>query len=388
MNLATHLKAPRYGSASLAELAPSVTAALTGAGTDRFGFGAPTAVIVLVVDGLGAELLDAHAATAPFLSSRPGDVVDAPFPTTTATALATIGTGRPPGQHGLLGLTIALPDHRHPLNLLSWRIGLRGGGGDARDQVVPEVLQPRLTAFEAAGRLGVRVTVVVHPDFVGSGLTRAALRGGERVAAVGLSATLERAIAATEGEHPTFVYAHHGDLDSAGHASGPGSQAWCEALAHLDQQLERAGHHLPAGTLLLVTADHGMVTVPDDEVFELSEAPELFEGVRVLAGEPRVRHIHTHAGASEEVVAAWRRALGERARIVPRDEAIARGWFGEVAPTCAGRIGDVVAVAMHGSMAHHRVDPHHGRQLGQHGGLSPSEVRVPLRSIRREGARS
>lgn len=381
MNRTGDLLAPRYGSASLAELVPSVTAALTGTGTDRFHLGIPSGVIVLVVDGLGAELLDAHARSAPFLSSMPGETIDAPFPTTTATSLATIGTGRPPGQHGLLGLTIALADHAHPLNLLSWRIGLRGGGGDARENVVPETFQPHPTAFEAAARLGVSSTVVVHPDFVDSGLTRAALRGGQRLPAVGLSATLEIAVAVAAARNPSLVYAHHGELDSAGHAHGPGSARWCEALAELDQELERAAEQLPPGVLLLVTADHGMVTVPDEHVFELSESPELFDGVRVLAGEPRVRHVHTDPGAAEEVASIWKRALGGRSRIALREEAITEGWFGTVEPDLAPRIGDVVAVAVHGSMAHHRVDPHHGRQLGQHGGLSPGEVRVPLRRI-------
>lgn len=372
---------PRYGTASLAELVPSAVAALTGVGVDHLGLGAPAAVIVLVVDGLGAELLDANAEFAPFLSSRSEMVLDAAFPTTTATSLTTIGTGRPPGQHGLVGFTIGLPDEDQPLNLLSWRVGLRGGGHDARQRHVPEALQPRPTALETAASLGIGTTVVVHPDFLDSGLTRAGLRGGQRIGAVGLDATLDAALAATAGSAPALVYVHHGDLDSAGHSDGPGSERWCEELIELDRGVERAAHRLAPGSLLLVTADHGMVTVPEEDTFELSHADGLLEGVRVLAGEPRVRHLHTIPGATADVVAAWRSELADRATVLPREDAITRGWFGPVEPALATRIGDVVVVAHHGSLPHHRVDAHHGRQLGQHGGMSTSEVRVPLKQI-------
>ena len=31
------------------------------------------------------------------------------FPATTATSLGSLGTGRPPGQHGMLGYQVAIP---------------------------------------------------------------------------------------------------------------------------------------------------------------------------------------------------------------------------------------------------------------------------------------
>ncbi|MDX1620292.1 MAG: alkaline phosphatase family protein [Nitriliruptorales bacterium] len=374
----TKLAPPRYGSASLADLLPSAIAAILGEEPAALDLGNATAVIVVVADGLGAHQLDRHADAAPFLTSQPTRIIDAPFPSTTATALTTIGTGRPAGQHGIVGFTMGMPDETQPLNLLSWRIGLRGGGADARERYVPETLQPHPTQLERAQAAGIATTAVLHPDFLDSGLTRAGLRGGERVAATGLANTLTAAVAAGRRGSPALVYAHHGEIDSAGHAAGPGSDRWCDAVQEFDRELERVADGLPSGALLLVTADHGMLPIPEDEVFELADHPQLAEGVRLLAGEPRVRHVYCRPGATGDVAAAWREVLGDRAIVAPRDAAIGRGWFGAVDPSVVPRIGDLLVVARVGTVVHHRVDPHHGRQAGQHGGLTKEELEVPL----------
>jgi hypothetical protein len=370
--------APRYGEASLADLLPSALASLGIGGAGPLDLPAASAVIVLVIDGLGARQLADHADVAPFLASRSDRVIDAVFPSTTASSLASIGTGLAPGQHGLTGYAIAHADHEQPLNLLTWNVGLRGGGFDARDVVVPERFQPTPTAFERAAEAGARVAVVVRPDFLSSGLTRAGLRGGTRVEAAGLEATVEAAVAAARGRGPTLVYAHHGDVDTMGHVYGPGSEPWCEALATVDAELERVAGRLPTGTRFLVTADHGMVDVPDDQVFEVSEVSALADGVRVLAGEPRCRQLWTHEGARADVLHTWRETLGARAVVAAREDAIDAGWFGPVADHVLDRIGEVIAVPHHGSLAHREVDPLEGRLRGQHGGLSRDELEVPI----------
>ncbi|MBW3619072.1 MAG: alkaline phosphatase family protein [Actinobacteria bacterium] len=372
------LVAPRYGEASIADLVPSAMAAVGIGEVNPLSLPPSDAVVVLVVDGLGARQLREHAEVAPFLAARPDTVVDAVFPTTTASSLASIGTGLPPGQHGITGYAIGHPDHDQPFNLLVWRVGCRGGGFDAREVIVPETYQATPTALERAGELGARVAVVVHPDFTDSGLTRAGLRGGTRVEAVGLVSTVEAAVAATRGRGPTIVYAHHGDVDTMGHVYGVGSDPWAEALATVDAELERIAELLPRGTQLLVTADHGMVTVPEDEVLELADHPELTAGVRILAGEPRVRQLWAEPGARDDVLAAWQDTLDGRAVVVAREDAIASGWFGVVADHVLDRIGEVVAVATRGSLVHRDVDPFGGRLLGQHGALTRDEVEVPL----------
>jgi hypothetical protein len=97
---------PSYGESSLADLSASILASMTGdQARNVLGLQGAGRVCLLVVDGLGWELLRGHQAAAPFLSelafnSRP---LTAGFPSTTATSLGSIGTALPPAAHGVLG---------------------------------------------------------------------------------------------------------------------------------------------------------------------------------------------------------------------------------------------------------------------------------------------
>jgi hypothetical protein len=84
--------APRHGAGSVASVLPAAVAAVRGGPPGELPLPAGVrGVVVLIVDGLGRQLLDAHADLAPSLASAPGATLDAPFPTTTATSLTSIG---------------------------------------------------------------------------------------------------------------------------------------------------------------------------------------------------------------------------------------------------------------------------------------------------------
>ena len=277
---------PRYGSASLADLLPSVLAALGVPGEEAVldvALERPL-VCLLLVDGLGADLLAEHAAHAPFLAGlhdRARDL-DCGFPSTTATSLGSLGVGRPPGVHGLAGYTVRVPETGAILNHLRW------------DQPIDaERWQPYPTAFQRAAAAGVAVTRIGPWSFHGTGLTTAALRGGDYRGADALGERIIEAGMALERPGPALVYVYEGDLDSVGHRQAPGSAAWLQQLALTDGFAARVAEALPAGATLLVTGDHGMVTVPEDARVDLDADPALGEGVVALASEPRARYVHT-----------------------------------------------------------------------------------------------
>jgi len=373
------LAAPRYTGAFLGGLGPSLVATLTGADADlQLPWPRPPrSVVLLVIDGLGRRLLDAHAEHAPLLSTAPGPALDAAFPTSTATNLTSLGTGLPPSVHGMTATVLADPRQR-TLYPLTWTWDRQGDGPDARRAVVPERFQPHRTVFEAARSAGLAAVTVLRPEYVGSGLTRAALRGAEIRTAQDLDGMLATALDSARAT-PALVYAHHGDLDTAGHRQGPGSDAWCAELARIDATLGAWLTRLPRDVGVVVTADHGMVRVTDADRVDLADHPDLLEGVRILAGEPRVRQLSVRSGALDDVLAAWREHEGIRGEVRSADEALAAGWFGPPGPgdpAMRGRLGDVI-VAATGTAAfvHRDLDP--GRLPGQHGSLSDDEREVP-----------
>jgi hypothetical protein len=256
---------------------------------------------------------------------------------------------------------------------------------DLRIEVVPEVLQPLPTLFELAAGAGVAMTAVGPADHVGSGLTRAILRGGRYVPVPpGHAAARESAVAeALAGDVPRAVYSYDPQLDAAGHRHGPGSAPWREALRAVDRTAARLAALLPRDGLLAVTADHGMVdlSVPGAERPDLADRPDLAAGVRFLAGEARSRHVHVVDGEANAVLERWRAALGHAAWVVSRDEAIDGGWFGppdELREPVRERIGDVVAAAFGPLGVFQRlIDPGEASLAGHHGSLTDAERLLP-----------
>ena len=122
-----------------------------------------------------------------------------------------------------------------------------------------------------------------------------------------------------------------------------------------------------------------MLDVPEDTRLDLDAEPALADGVRVLAGEPRARYVHAEPGAEDDVLAAWREVLGDRAWVASRDEAVAAGLFGPVDDGVAARIGDVVAIAR-GSWAlvTPEREPGPSRLAAYHGSLTATELAIPL----------
>ncbi|AGL15503.1 alkaline phosphatase family protein [Actinoplanes sp. N902-109] len=368
--------APAYGTGSLADLLPSVSAVLGVPGaTDVLGLGGTLGeevdrVAVLLVDGLGAYQVDEVTRHAPILAELNARTLTSGFPSTTPVSLATLGTGVPPGTHGILGFTVRKPDGG-VLNHIQW----------AAD---PDPLrwQPAPTRFETAVAAGVPATLVTEPAFRGSGLTRACYRGATFV---GAASYADRATAVlTALQQPGLVLSYVGDLDHHGHGSGVGSPEWVAAAVAVGELISRLVSSLPARSALVVTADHGQLNIPFGEArVDLSLSPELSNGIIGVAGEPRVRYLHTAPGAVDDVVAAYRGRLGATALVLRRDEAIDAGWYGPVPDEHRSRIGDVVVACLADTivLASAFEPPSVGRLVAYHGSLTAIEMTVPLLSF-------
>ena len=364
---------PAYGSRSLADVLPAVSLALGATpATDAVAtldLPPAPAYVVFLVDGLGADLLAAHAHVAPYLSSllTPEAVATAGVPSTTATSLTSLGTGLVPGAHGVVGFTSRVPGSDRLLNALFWD-----------KDVDPVQWQPHPTLFQTLGSAGVRVTTVNKREFRGSGLTVAAHRGGDWIDADRVGERVAGAVTAAAST-PSLTYLYDGDLDWTGHRYGVASSQWLQQLAFIDAEAEQLRDAMPAHARLVVVADHGMVDSPDDRRVDLDEDPAFRQGVVLIGGEARFRHVYCAGGAVPDVAAGWAELLGARAEVLTRDQAIGRGWFGTVSPSVLPRIGDVVAAARDDWGLFSSVDfPYELRLVGLHGSLTPVEMRIPL----------
>ena len=329
--------------------------------------------VVVLVDGLGEQLLARRGGHAPFLRKLLQDPqravrLDCGFPSTTATSMGSFGTGTLTGTHGLVGYEAYDPESDTVFNELSWEDGPE-----------PHQWQPNPTVFESVQDAGVEVTRVGPWFFDGSGLTEAALRGGRFVSAKTLAERVDATVTAVRADPRALVYLYWGDVDKVGHVHGCDSWQWGEELEEVDAQLQRLANLLPPDTSLHITADHGMVDVPLDARPDIAVEADLDAGVRHVFGEPRCLQLNVHDGAIEDVLAAWRSRLGDDAHVMAGEEAIEAGWFGPVADHVRPRIGDVIA-AMTGPIAvvdSRRHRPQLRALIGVHGSITSDEVVIP-----------
>ena len=368
--MAAHdLVLPAYGHSTLADLLPAIGSHLGLPGPDPLRLPDANRWVVLVVDGLGARQLTAHAAHATFLSGFAGELT-AGVPSTTVTSLTSLGTALPPGRHGMVGYTWRDPRGGELVNLLHWP-----GDADVSGLGVPPTYLARMAAA------GIAVGAVTVGQFVGSPLTRVALSGPVCYSFPDETdedrRTAETIRAATAGER-TVVYAYERELDHTGHERGVDSAAWRAHLRRIDAMAERLRDELPDDVRLVVTGDHGMVDVPPDHMVVVEDTPALSRGVRMVAGEGRFRHAWAEPGLIDEVVDRWRTELADRAVVLTRAEAVAAGWYGPVGATVLGRYGDLVAAALDDWAVITSTMPGEAHLVGMHGSLTAAEMCVPL----------
>jgi predicted AlkP superfamily pyrophosphatase or phosphodiesterase len=375
---------PEYGSGSLADLLPTLGAHLgvPGCTTAIPELTPADRACVFLIDGLGWRQLQEHPDEAPFLSSLmassrggTGRPITAGYPATTATSLASVGTGLPPGAHGLPGYTVRNPATGELMNQLRWQPWTK-----------PQTWQPYPTVFQLAHDAGVHTAQVSAPAFASTPLTKVALSGGTFHGRLSGEDRMDLAAAQLAAGDRSLVYTYYSEVDGKGHRFGVDSDAWRGQLMYVDRLAQRLAEQLPPRSALYVTADHGMIDIPFDEEsrIDFDTDWELGAGVALLGGEGRARHVYAVPGAQADVLTVWREVLGEQFWIASRDEAIAAGWFGpQVDQRVYERIGDVVAAARDDVLIiASETEPNESRMVGNHGSMTEAEQHVPLLEAR------
>ncbi|WP_461168423.1 alkaline phosphatase family protein [Tsukamurella serpentis] len=368
----------------LCDVMPSVCSAFGVDGPNPLELVVQRDAVLLLIDGLGAELLRAHSDDAPNLAAHVRSTLQAGFPATTATSLSSLALGAPCAAHGIVGYSFGVPDEhgRRLFNPLRWTID-GASGPDARASHPPGEMQRLRSRLQVLGDAGVEIHYVMPGYQDGSGLTRASFRApGVLHPASHLDELREGvlAVAGHDGSVRRFGYAYFGQLDAAGHLHGPGSPEWRHVLRSVDAVFADILTDLPPTCTLLTTGDHGMITA--EALVNLDALPQLHEGVRLIAGEARVRQVYlTRGHRDHEVAQRWSQTLGTHARVVTREQALDEHWFGPTPPNpvIAHRIGHVLAVAEGRSvLVSPSQEPSESRMLGHHGAWSVEEQAIPL----------
>lgn len=356
---------PAFGTGCLTEILPAMLGYPPAGGSALpIDLSGPEPKVLLVLDGLGWEQLQARLHVAPTIASFAGGPITSVAPSTTAAALTSITTGLTPGEHGVVGYRMMVGDE--VLNTLRWHTDRHG---DARKTIPPDVIQP-YSPF-----MGERVALVSKAEFARSGFSKAHLRGvhltGYRTAALLVH---ETARLVSEGE--PVVYAYYDGIDKIAHEYGLGSEYEAE-LGFVDYLVASLLDALPEGTQLALTADHGQVDCRDGTVLVSEEVQDLTAS---MSGEGRFRWLHAHSQDTiDSLLSAAEAAHGHHAWVASREQILDEHWFGQVArPEVQDRLGDVALLPFEPISFFDPKDSGLFELIGRHGSLTSAEMYVPL----------
>lgn len=354
---------PDYAGGSLVNLVAELERRLTGVSAAPPLHGDVAALvpdaasyILVVFDGLGAAQLG-HSSALSMAASRVANV-DAPFPTTTTVSLATVATGLPPSQHGLIGYQLFIPELDVVVNTIKWTT--LWGEPVTFDT---EDFLPTPNLWERVAVHGIEPVTVQPANFDGSPLSRLLYRncrfeGASSVDEIVMATTQ---LASVPGRL-VFTYIPH--VDFAAHVHGQASPHYASAVAVADRVWSALQARISAGVALIGTADHGHVDFPPTHQVKIAKADH---ASRDFSGDGRAMYVH---GDGEP--------LADRlpARWFTRGQV--QTWWGPppLHPSLGRRAPDGVLVAHDDYLLLHKHSD--DRMIGNHGGLTDQERRIPL----------
>ena len=335
------------------------------------GFRQVPKVIVVLVDGLGAEQIRERSGHAPWLNSRlnAASIVYCAYPATTSANIGSFATGKLPGEHGLIGHQVWDRSHDERINLLvGWN-----------ERTNPVEWQPHQTVAEQAATLGVRANVIAALEYKDTPYTKATMRGADFLSAETIADRFDTARRVASSKNDSISYLYIPELDKYGHKHGWRSAGWTALLEEVDMHLKKFAASLPADVGLVVTADHGMVETQKDRQLVLDD--ELAGlGLEFFGGDTRSSYLYFDTQDATEAAMRALQPLSHALKAIPAVDLVAGGWYGELGREGKNRLPELVLQARSNFTLYHSKFSKQRAfdMISHHGSTSGAEMRIPL----------
>ena len=368
VNLMSSIKSALGGSSHYNPLADFDGSALAGRN-----------IVLLVIDGMGYDFLEKYGSGS-FLHRNVDRRLTSVFPPTTAAAITTLFTGVAPQQHALTGWFMYLREIGMVTTILPFttragRLPLDEGNIDYRD------IYGEWSFFDDIDAVPYSIS---RRDYFDSGFSRSAARGATRLpysSLDGLFQQVTKALGGTGGRK--YVFAYWPELDSLCHAHGTDSREVAGHFRELDGKLEKFAATLrKRNTVLIVTADHGLIDVDERKTIRLKDHPDLAATLAMpLSGEARVAYCYVRPRMVDRFEDYVQTAFADTCTMHRSEDMVKDGWFGLFEPNkkLLDRIGDYVLVMKENYILKDLLPGERQHVItGYHGGVSSEEMFVPL----------
>ncbi|CAM0117216.1 alkaline phosphatase family protein [Rhabdochlamydiaceae symbiont of Dictyostelium giganteum] len=360
-------------------------------------------VIFILLDGFGWNSFLRYQDQFPFLKRvvKEGIVskISSQFPSTTTAHITTLCTDSCVGAHGLYEWFMYEPDVNEIVMPIIYQFSRDQKGRPLDEVLSPSQFFPQSTLFHDLKKQGIVSRIYLNSLIVDSNYSEAMYAGGERV-----SCRDEKAMMAALKNHlqnPGFFLLYYGGFDSLTHRHGLASEEAEKSLVSLFTLLENTVMTSPemqlSSTALMLSADHGMTSIHPTTTYYLNEEiPELISFLQkdarghVLApsGSSRDFFLHVKKGCIKKVIRMLQDKLQKRAIVLPVQELIVQGFFGEVplSGKFLERLGDVVILPLGShSIWWKEKEQFEQKFYAMHGGLTCQELEIPFIFYRKKG---
>lgn len=335
--------------------------------------------VLCLLDGLAYHSYLKHKAAAPFLSSSDScQILQAGFPSTTASSLTSLATGLDALEHGIVGSSFR--HQGHCFNPLRW---CYFNVYDKKAKPIEVDLQVPLGTWRDLTQHGVAVNGFIPAEIADSRFT-ADVFAEAKIYGYDCLTDLVHTIRATiKYQQRSFTYVYFSALDSIGHSHGLDTNEWMEAFCSLDAIIRAIHHVVSDKACLLLSADHGMTHVDKSDMLDLSTISPLVESVDFMSGDIRARHIYLKPSYQERFsLKPWLEYLGENFMLFTQQEALESKLFGSLEdPDMKPRLGDLIVMSRtkHGLVnLQTKYDLIQSHWIGHHGAMTEAEQEVPL----------
>ncbi|MDP2709512.1 MAG: alkaline phosphatase family protein [bacterium] len=333
-------------------------------------------VVLFIIDGLGYEFLKKHGRGG-FLYKHVKQKITSVFPSTTAAGVTAFLTGVPAQQHGLTGWFLYLKELGLVSRILPFTT--RAGRIPLDEKIkFSDVFQEK-TFFE---KIKADCRAMQKKDYADSAYSSSLTRGAKKLSyhsSNSLFNNLTQALKDKRGRK--FIYAYWDGFDAVCHDHGLESEKTLKHFKKLDGKLAALAGQLE-NTVLVVTADHGMIDTPADKIINLENHAELSAMLSApLCGEPRLAYCYIKAGLARQFEKYIKKNL--KKYCVPRKSQvlIKKNYFGLFAPCpkLYDRVGDYALIMKENYIIRDFVKAEKREvPVSNHGGLSREEMFVPL----------
>ena len=324
-------------------------------------------VVILIVDALGLENFEKmERYYKPRNLPQPLEITST-FPSTTTTALTSIVTALLPAEHGMLGYILFLKEYGFLVNMIDL-----SPIGYSRDLLKDRMAfrLPVETVFQRLRRNGTSPVVLTPARYTGSGLSNMLHAGARVVGYTSIGDFVVKLRSLMRGEGKRAIYAYVPNVDGVGHRES--ERSYLNEAAMIVREIDNVViPAIPEKTAFILTADHGMIRTPKEKEIWWDMRSEIMEFLEMPpGGERRMMHLYTRD--PDRLIEYLEESYGDKGVFLKKDEAVPLFGGGHE------RIGDVVLIALENFSFNFRYRFQEDSLKGMHGGLSSTEMRVPL----------